>query len=160
MDSLLEACRKTIIEYYGENPQKSGSYGRIVSTRQFDRLKGLLDGCDPSQIVIGGETDREDLYIAPTIVSPVDPNTHVLMEQEIFGPILPIIPVENMDEAIAIVNARYVWIGTALYWYWIWMTEINLWHSMCLLVPSTITTKVRFWSVRISNFAWLIWIRQ
>ncbi|KAL7309968.1 hypothetical protein PS15m_010783 [Mucor circinelloides] len=106
VDSLLEACRKTITEYYGENPQKSASYGRIVSTRQFDRLKGLLDGCDPSQIVIGGETDREDLYIAPTIVSPVDPNTHILMEQEIFGPILPIIPVENMNEAISIVNAR------------------------------------------------------
>lgn len=114
VDSLLEAFRKTIIEYYGENPQKSGSYGRIVSTRQFDRLKGLLDGCDPSQIVIGGETDREDLYIAPTIVSPVNPNTHILMEQEIFGPILPVIPVDNMDEAIAIVNARYVQISQML----------------------------------------------
>lgn len=104
----MEAFRKTIIEYYGTNPQKSGSYGRIVSTRQFDRLKGLIDGCDPTQIIIGGETDRDDLYIAPTIVSPVDPNTHILMQQEIFGPILPIIPVEDMNEAIDIVNARYV----------------------------------------------------
>jgi acyl-CoA reductase-like NAD-dependent aldehyde dehydrogenase len=104
----LEAFRNTITEYYGSNPQKSGSYGRIVSTRQFDRLKGLIDGCDPAQIIIGGETDRDDLYIAPTIVSPVDPDTHILMQQEIFGPILPIIPVENMNEAIEIVNARYV----------------------------------------------------
>jgi acyl-CoA reductase-like NAD-dependent aldehyde dehydrogenase len=101
----LEACRKTLVEYYGENPQKSGSYGRIVSTRQFDRLKGLLDSSDPNTIVIGGETDRDDLYIAPTIVSPVN-TEHVLMQQEIFGPILPIIPVDDMKEAINIVNSR------------------------------------------------------
>ncbi|CEP15020.1 hypothetical protein [Parasitella parasitica] len=106
VEQLLEAFRKTVVEYYGPDPKKSASYGRIVNTRQFDRLQGLLDGCDPAQIVIGGETDREHLYIAPTIVSPVDPNTHILMQQEIFGPILPIIPVENMNEAMDIVNAR------------------------------------------------------
>ncbi|KAG2206883.1 hypothetical protein INT47_007640 [Mucor saturninus] len=105
LEPLLEAFRKTIVEYYGQDAQKSGSYGRIVSTRQFDRLKGLLDNCDPSTIVIGGETDREDLYMAPTIVSPVTPD-NALMQQEIFGPILPVIPVEDMDEAIAFVNGR------------------------------------------------------
>lgn len=101
----MKAFRETITEYYGQDPQKSGSYGRIVSTRQFDRLKNLLDNCDPSTIVIGGETDRSDLYIAPTVVSPITP-THILMQEEIFGPILPIIPVDNMDEAINIVNNR------------------------------------------------------
>jgi aldehyde dehydrogenase (NAD+) len=65
----------------------------------------LLDACDPNTIISGGETDRDDLYIAPTIVSPVSPE-HVLMQQEIFGPILPIIPVEDMKEAINIVNAK------------------------------------------------------
>lgn len=105
LEPLLEAFRKTIIEYYGQEPQKSGSYGRIVSTRQFDRLKGLLDDCDPSTIVIGGESDRNDLYIAPTIVSPVAPDS-LLMQQEIFGPILPIICVEDMNEAIDIVNSK------------------------------------------------------
>jgi acyl-CoA reductase-like NAD-dependent aldehyde dehydrogenase len=105
LQPLIEACRKTIVEYYGTTPQKSTSYGRIVSTRQFDRLKGLLDKVDPSTIVIGGEADRDDLYIAPTIVSPVDTDS-ILMQDEIFGPILPFIPVESMDEAINIVNAR------------------------------------------------------
>ncbi|CAO3636541.1 unnamed protein product [Mucor hiemalis] len=106
LEPLLEAFRKTIKEYYGENPQKSESYGRIVSTRQFDRLKNLLDNVDPSTIVIGGETDRVNLYIAPTIVSPVDPETNILMQDEIFGPILPLVPVEDMAEAINIVNSR------------------------------------------------------
>jgi acyl-CoA reductase-like NAD-dependent aldehyde dehydrogenase len=66
----------------------------------------MLDSVDQNTIVIGGETDRDDLYIAPTIVSPVDPNTNILMQSEIFGPILPVIPVENIDEAISIVNSR------------------------------------------------------
>ncbi|KAI9467982.1 MAG: Aldehyde/histidinol dehydrogenase [Benjaminiella poitrasii] len=103
---LLVAMRKTIAEFYEGNPKKSDSYCRIVNTRQFDRLKDLLDRCDPDTIVIGGETDRNDLYIAPTIVTPIDPNNHPLMQQEIFGPILPIIPVENMDEAVELVNSR------------------------------------------------------
>lgn len=106
LEPLLEACRKTILEYYGENPQKSSSYCRIVNTRQFDRLKALLDQCDPSSIAIGGETDRDDLYIAPTIVTGVDPINHILMQDEIFGPILPFIAVDNMKEAINIVNSR------------------------------------------------------
>lgn len=102
---MLEAFRKTIVEYYTTNPQKSGSYGRIVSTRQFDRLKALLDKVDPATIAIGGETDRDDLYIAPTVVAPVDINS-VLMEDEIFGPILPVVVVEDMNEGINIVNSR------------------------------------------------------
>ncbi|KAI8981819.1 Aldehyde/histidinol dehydrogenase [Mycotypha africana] len=106
LKTFLEACRETIDEYYGKHPQRCPSYGRIVNTRQFDRLKGMLDQCDPDTIVVGGETDREDLYIAPTIVSPVDPDTHPLMQQEIFGPILPVIPIRNIDEGIQIVNAR------------------------------------------------------
>ncbi|KAI9249815.1 Aldehyde/histidinol dehydrogenase [Helicostylum pulchrum] len=105
LEPLLKAFKDTIVEYYGKDPHSSESYGRIVSTRQFDRLKGLLDKCDPSTIVTGGQTDREDLYIAPTIVSPITPD-HILMQEEIFGPILPIISVDNMDEAINIVNNR------------------------------------------------------
>ncbi|RCH78104.1 Aldehyde dehydrogenase, partial [Rhizopus stolonifer] len=57
LEPLLEAFRKTVVEFYGTTPQKSNSYGRIVSTRQFDRLKGMLDACDPSTVVIGGDTD-------------------------------------------------------------------------------------------------------
>ena len=66
----------------------------------------MLDACDPSTIITGGESDRDDLFIAPTIVSPVDPYNHPLMQQEIFGPILPIIPIDNIDEGIKIVNSK------------------------------------------------------
>ena len=127
MERLIVAFRRTIREYYTDNAQKSNSYGRIINTRQFDRLKGLLDACDPSSIVIGGQTDRDDLYISPTIVSNVQPNDGNLMADEIFGkltitialqsghcwtislflgPILPIVPVKDMKEAIQVVNSR------------------------------------------------------
>lgn len=102
----MEAFKKVSVEYYGPDAQKSESYGRIGSTRQFDRLKKMLDAVDPNTIITGGQTDRDDLFIAPTVVSPVDPNTNPLMQQEIFGPILPVIPVESTDEAIDIVNSR------------------------------------------------------
>ncbi|KAI8988691.1 Aldehyde/histidinol dehydrogenase [Pilobolus umbonatus] len=105
VEPLLDAMRHAVTEFYGQDPQNSSSYGRIINHRQFDRLKSLLDSCDKS-IVIGGKTDRDDLYIAPTVMCPVDPNTSQLMQHEIFGPILPIIPVDDMDQAIAIVNAR------------------------------------------------------
>lgn len=88
MERLIVAFRRTIREYYTDNPQKSNSYGRIINTRQFDRLKRLLDACDPSTIVVGGDTDRDDLYIAPTIVSNVQPNDGNLMADEIFGKLL------------------------------------------------------------------------
>lgn len=72
-------------EYYGTNPQKSESYGRIVNHRQFDRLKKILDCYDRNTIVVGGQTDRDDRYIAPTIISPVQPNDPHIMQDEIFG---------------------------------------------------------------------------
>ncbi|KAI7856525.1 Aldehyde/histidinol dehydrogenase [Circinella umbellata] len=104
-ERLVVAFRKVILEYYGTNPQKSESYGRVVNTRQFDRLKNVLDKLDSKSIVIGGENDRDDLYIAPTVVSPVQVTDNI-MQDEIFGPILPIVPVKDMDEAIEIVNSK------------------------------------------------------
>lgn len=103
---FIDACRKVIYERYGDNPQLSDSYCRMIGERRFDALQSFLDHLHPSKIVIGGQTDRKDLYIAPTIVSPIDPNEKGIMEEEIFGPILPIVPVENVDEAIRIVNSK------------------------------------------------------
>ena len=60
---------------------------------------------DSKSIVVGGENDRDDLFIAPTVVSPVQV-TDDIMQDEIFGPILPIVPVKDMNEAIEIVNSR------------------------------------------------------
>lgn len=125
MEKFIQACRDVLDEFYGQNIQKSNSYGRIINHRQFDRLKGMLDKCDPKTIVIGGQTDREDLFIAPTLVCPVNPDDPNLMQQEIFGkftgrlflhrltsfflslgPILPIVPIKDVDEGIQIVNSR------------------------------------------------------
>ncbi|KAI9499572.1 Aldehyde/histidinol dehydrogenase [Zychaea mexicana] len=105
-ERLVVAFRNVIREYYSTNPQKSESYGRVVNTRQFDRLKAILEKLDPKSIVIGGETDRDELYIAPTVISPVSVNDAHIMQDEIFGPLLPIVPVKDMQEAIDVVNSK------------------------------------------------------
>ncbi|ORZ08666.1 Aldehyde/histidinol dehydrogenase [Absidia repens] len=105
-EKLIIAIRKTLLSYYTANPQNCDSYGRIISTRQFDRLKGLLDHYDSSQIAIGGKSDREDLFIEPTILKSISYKDEHIMQQEIFGPILPIIPVDHMEQAIQIINVR------------------------------------------------------
>ncbi|UGT43442.1 aldehyde dehydrogenase family protein [Nocardia yamanashiensis] len=95
---LTQAVR----DMYGENPQQSPDYGRIVNERHFDRLTALLgDG----RIVTGGATDRASRYLAPTVLADVDPESPV-MKEEIFGPILPIVRVRDLDEAIAFITAR------------------------------------------------------
>ncbi|CAO3645920.1 unnamed protein product [Mucor fragilis] len=106
MSEFMDACRSTIHTRFGNDPQTSDSYCRMINERRFDALQKFLDDIDPKQIVVGGKTDRKDLYIAPTVVGPVASSGHPLMEQEIFGPILPIVPVEDMNEAIHIVNSK------------------------------------------------------
>ncbi|KAI7880434.1 aldehyde dehydrogenase [Lichtheimia hyalospora FSU 10163] len=104
-ERFITVLRKVVREFYTDDPQKSNSYGRIINTRQFDRLKALLETCDSKSVVTGGATDREDLYIAPTIVKDVT-NDSPLMKDELFGPILPVLAVKDMEEAITIVNSR------------------------------------------------------
>ncbi|XP_054564778.1 aldehyde dehydrogenase family 3 member A2 isoform X2 [Eptesicus fuscus] len=89
-------------EFYGENIKESPDYERIVNLRHFKRLLSLLEG---QKIAFGGETDEATCYIAPTVLTDVDPETKV-MQEEIFGPILPIVPVKNADEAITFINER------------------------------------------------------
>ena len=99
---LIDGLAKAINEFYGDDPSKSDSYGRIVSPRHFDRLKGLMKGGTP---VIGGESSSEDRYIAPTVLTDVDMSS-ALMSEEIFGPLLPIVPVASVSDAIETVNSR------------------------------------------------------
>ncbi|MFF6952914.1 aldehyde dehydrogenase family protein [Streptomyces iakyrus] len=87
---------------YGSDPAASGEYGRIINERHFDRLTGLLDS---GRTVVGGTSDRAAKYIAPTILADVSPDAPV-MREEIFGPILPIVTVPGVDEAIDFVNDR------------------------------------------------------
>jgi aldehyde dehydrogenase (NAD+) len=91
-----------VTEMYGADPAASPDYGRIVTTRHFDRLVPMLgDG----RIVTGGQHDRNSRYIAPTVLADVDPGAPV-MREEIFGPVLPVIAVPDLDKAIAFINER------------------------------------------------------
>jgi aldehyde dehydrogenase (NAD+) len=99
---LEQHLTTAIREMYGDEPAKSADYGRIIGERHFDRLTGLLgDG----RIVTGGDHDRDDRYFAPTVLADVDPDSPV-MREEIFGPILPIVRVPDLDAAIAFITAR------------------------------------------------------
>lgn len=99
---FVDALRTAITEFYGDNPQTSDSYGRIVSARHFDRLTSMLgDG----SVAIGGQHDAADRYIAPTVLVDVSMDSRIMAE-EIFGPILPIIPVSSLDEATTFITER------------------------------------------------------
>ena len=95
---LSEAVR----EMYGHAPADSPDYGRIVDERAFDRLLGYLG---EGRLVCGGGHNREDRYIAPTVLADVDPDSPVMTE-EIFGPVLPIMSVDTIDEAIEMIRAH------------------------------------------------------
>jgi aldehyde dehydrogenase (NAD+) len=100
--ALIAALKTTLQEFYGDDPSQSEDYARIVSFKQFERLTRLLqDG----QVVIGGQVNESDRYIAPTLLDNVSPEA-AIMQEEIFGPILPILTYEIIEEAIAFVNAR------------------------------------------------------
>jgi aldehyde dehydrogenase (NAD+) len=98
--SLLSFMKKAIHEFYGQNPAQSPDFGRIIGQRHFDRLVSLIHG---KNVFTGGTWDRETRYIAPTILDKVA-LTDPIMENEIFGPILPILDYEHLDDAIAIVK--------------------------------------------------------
>ncbi len=99
---FLRDLKQTLLEFYGDDPQKSPDYGRIVSARHFDRLMGLVGS---GTIYHGGQNDRADRFIAPTVLVNVSPESPV-MQEEIFGPILPVLEVSSLQEVIDFVNAR------------------------------------------------------
>jgi aldehyde dehydrogenase (NAD+) len=101
---FLTAMEAAIESFYGKDPTRSDDYGRIVSDRHFERLTGLLEA-DRSTVAIGGSSDRAERYLSPTVVTDVDLEGP-LMGEEIFGPILPVVPVRSIDAAIDFVNAR------------------------------------------------------
>lgn len=101
-NDLLREIKQCLQNLYGDNPAKSSDYGRIINQRQFERLKALLTN---GKIVVGGEFNAQEKYIAPTILDDIkleDP----IMQEEIFGPILPILTYQNLDEAIALINSK------------------------------------------------------
>ncbi|MFC8820060.1 aldehyde dehydrogenase family protein [Streptomyces rochei] len=100
--ALEPALVRAVEAQYGTDPARSTEYARIVNERHFDRLTGLLDS---GRVVVGGVSDRSRKYLAPTVLADVAPDAPV-MREEIFGPILPIVTVPGLDEAIDFVNDR------------------------------------------------------
>ncbi|MGB5636387.1 MAG: aldehyde dehydrogenase [Waterburya sp.] len=99
---LLAEIKKCIHNFYGDDPALSPDYARIINQNQFDRLTMLLQDGD---ILVGGETIESERYLAPTVIDNVALDAPI-MQEEIFGPILPVIEYENLDEALAIINSR------------------------------------------------------
>ncbi|MEJ7174810.1 aldehyde dehydrogenase [Staphylococcus caprae] len=103
-NDLINALKQTITEFYGKNIKESPDFGRIVNEKHFNRLNELLE-IHKNNIVFGGKSSKEDLYIEPTILE----NTNVqdkVMQEEIFGPILPILTYDSFDEAIEIIQSK------------------------------------------------------
>ncbi|XP_055707494.1 aldehyde dehydrogenase, dimeric NADP-preferring isoform X2 [Phlebotomus papatasi] len=99
---FLEEARKVLQEWYGKNSKESPDLCRIVNTRNYQRLVGMLKSAN---VALGGNTDADERFIEPTILIDVKP-TDPIMQEEIFGPILPIVNVENAYDAIKFINAR------------------------------------------------------
>ncbi|MHA7280146.1 aldehyde dehydrogenase family protein [Arthrobacter sp. MDT2-2] len=99
---LADALAAAVRDFYGSDPRTSGDYGRIINEHHFDRLVGLMDG---GTVVSGGRHERAERYIEPTVLRHVDPGS-ALMQEEIFGPLLPILEVADLDEAIRFIGAR------------------------------------------------------
>ena len=94
--AFVAEAKAALIALYGEDPKANPDYSRIISSREVSRLAALLD---PTKVVAGGESDAEARYLDPTVVYPVgwdDP----IMEDEIFGPILPVLTYCTLDEAL------------------------------------------------------------
>jgi aldehyde dehydrogenase (NAD+) len=101
-DEFMTHLIKAIQGLYGDNPATSPDFARIINQRQLDRLKSLLSS---GKIVLGGDVNEADRYLSPTVLDEViwtDP----VMESEIFGPILPVLTYDRLDEAIDQINAR------------------------------------------------------
>lgn len=101
-DRLIAALGKEFKALLGEEPQQSKHFVRIVNERAFDRLVGYFKDGD---IVVGGQTERSERFIAPTILDNVNPESAV-MQDEIFGPIFPVVTFQTTDEAVNFVTSR------------------------------------------------------
>lgn len=105
-DNIREDFLKSLVKwtktFWGENALRHPDLPHIINRRHFDRLMDLFE---EEQVLHGGQSDPEKLQIAPTILTDIDPASPI-MQQEIFGPLLPILPYHDLDEIIREINAR------------------------------------------------------
>ena len=99
---LVEEIKRETVRQFGDNPLENKDYGRIVNEKHFDRLLSLIN---PEKVVLGGESDRSTLRIAPTVMDNVT-YSDAVMGEEIFGPIMPILTYKSFDALIDMQKER------------------------------------------------------
>lgn len=106
-EKFTKACKKWIEHYFTNTPKTSNSYARIVTQKHFERLQSHLENAKSlnAKVDVGGELEADSKFMAPTIVSDMSDEASLLNE-EIFGPILPIVTYETLDEAITYINSK------------------------------------------------------
>jgi acyl-CoA reductase-like NAD-dependent aldehyde dehydrogenase len=110
-DEFVGRLVETVHEFYGDEPQESPDYGRIVNRKATERLAGLLSS---GKAVVGGRADVDDRYIAPTVLVDVAWDSPI-MKEEIFGPILPVLEVDSVQGVIDWVNANPAPLGLYIF---------------------------------------------
>jgi aldehyde dehydrogenase (NAD+) len=101
-DEFVDECKKAVVELYGDRPKENADYSRIINAREVRRLASLVD---PGKVVTGGNYDEKARYFDPTILYPVAWSDKI-MQDEIFGPILPVLRYSNFSGAIGTIKGR------------------------------------------------------
>jgi aldehyde dehydrogenase (NAD+) len=101
-EELVEALGRAVRQFYGDDPHATADYARVVNPRHHRRVVGLMKDGVPA---VGGQSDESDCYVAPTVLRGVSPDS-AAMSEEIFGPVLPVLPVKGIDQAVDFVNRR------------------------------------------------------
>ena len=99
-DKFLNELKSTLPKFFSDKPEESYNYGKIINEKQFDRISGYLSN---GVVEYGGRSDKEKLFIEPTILTAVSPEAPV-MNEEIFGPVLPVISFQTLEEAKKIID--------------------------------------------------------
>lgn len=100
-DALVEEIKKQIRLQFGDDPLHNSDYGKIINQKHFDRICGL---CDPAKVVWGGKRDAQSLKIEPTVIDRVTFDDKI-MQEEIFGPLMPVLTYTSIDEAVDRINS-------------------------------------------------------
>ena len=101
-DKLLPLLKKAIEQFYTENPQKSNDFGRIINEVTVERLLNLIKN---ETVFVGGKAEKENHYLSPTILTDVTVDSPIMLD-EIFGPILPVLTFNDLNEVITFINRR------------------------------------------------------
>jgi len=113
-EKFIDAITAVIKEFFGDKPEQSYNYGKIINERQFNRISTYLSN---GKIIFGGRTDKQQLFIEPTLLDGVSMNDAV-MKDEIFGPVLPVIAFKSKEDALKVIEqhpnplAFYIFTGS------------------------------------------------